>query len=218
MPAEGPQPDYAAHDAVYQRLRGQPQRSGWDTYEELARALALLDDVLDWKGFPRSGDLLEIGCGAGNVSLHLAAKGYRVRGLDIAPTAVAWARDNARSAALEARFDVGDVLSLASVADASMDVVLDGHCLHCILGEDRARVFASVRRVLKPGGVFLLRSMCNEPPPSFSAEALANRHVGRAPALLQEMEAAGFSLLEWQVVPAQDGNDLDELFALAAPQ
>ncbi|HIG46099.1 MAG TPA: methyltransferase domain-containing protein [candidate division Zixibacteria bacterium] len=42
----------------------------------------------------------------------------------------------------------------------NLDFVCDSHLLHCIIGADRAGVFASVRRVLKPGGYFLVDTMC----------------------------------------------------------
>ena len=37
---------------------------------------------------PRSGRVLELGCGAGDLSLALAEHGYEVHGVDIAPTAI----------------------------------------------------------------------------------------------------------------------------------
>jgi SAM-dependent methyltransferase len=231
MPLPDLRTNYAGHEKAYRSLREQPERPGWDTFEGLARDLALLEDVLGWPGVPRRGDLLEIGCGAGNVALHLAWKGWRVRGIDISPTAIAWARDNARSEGLHVHFAVGDVLTLDGEKDASQDLVLDGHCLHCIIGADRARVLASVQRVLRPGGAFLLRTMCNEPPPSMAQrngfdpatrcmvrDGVASRYIGRATDLLAELEAAGFRLLQWQVVPARDEADCDELFALAGKQ
>jgi len=34
---------------------------------------------------------------------------------------------------------VGDVCDLVGFDEASFDVVLDRHCLHCIIGSDRPR-------------------------------------------------------------------------------
>lgn len=217
--------DYAGHERAYQALRARGDRPGWDVAEGLQRDLQLLDAALAWPGCPRGGTLLEIGCGAGNVALHLARRGWSVHGVDIAPTAVAWARDHAAREGLAARFDVADVLTLEGVADAQFDLVLDGHCLHCIIGNDRARVLAAVRRVLRPGGALLVRTMCNQVPaplrPHFDAatrcllrDGVASRYIGRAEDILRELEGAGFVVARSQVLPAAGADDADELFAL----
>jgi 2-polyprenyl-3-methyl-5-hydroxy-6-metoxy-1,4-benzoquinol methylase len=220
------QPDYAAHEQVYQALRRQPDRAGWDEAAALARDVALLDAVLAWPEFPAPGRLLELGCGAGNIALHLARRGWDVQGVDIAPTAIAWAREHAARDGLAARFDVDDVLTLAGQADAQCDVVLDGHCLHCIIGADRPRVLAAVQRVLRPGGALLVRTMCDQVPASVAAQfdaasrcvvrgGVPNRYIGRAGDLLQELAAAGYRVARWQVEPPLGADDAGELFALA---
>jgi 2-polyprenyl-3-methyl-5-hydroxy-6-metoxy-1,4-benzoquinol methylase len=221
------EPDYAAHENAYQALRRQPGRTGWDEAQVLRRDLALLHAVLRWPQFPPAGDLLEIGCGAGNVSLWFARQGWRVRGVDIAPSAVEWARDNAAQAGLDARFDAGDVLTLEGVADRSVDLVLDGHCLHCIEGPDRARVLSAVRRVLRPVGHLLVRTMCADDVTHLAARAdfdaasrcflrkgVPVRYLGAPESILAELRDAGFAPVRHEVVPAQDADDMDELFAL----
>jgi hypothetical protein len=50
------------------------------------------------------------------------------------------------------------------------DVVIDGSCLHCLIGNDRARCLGEVRRILRCEGVFVVSSMCGLPK---SEEAMA---------------------------------------------
>jgi len=50
------------------------------------------------------------------------------------------------------------------------DIVIDGQCLHCLIGEDRGACLAEVRRILRPGGVFFVSSMV-APPKSDDARA-----------------------------------------------
>jgi SAM-dependent methyltransferase len=88
--------NYLNHETVYRRLKTQADWTGWGGQAELARSLSLLDQMLAWPGVPQRGRSLELGCGAGNVSLHLAKRGWDAHGVDISPTAIAWANENAR--------------------------------------------------------------------------------------------------------------------------
>jgi len=147
--------DYARHDEVYkQRLAA--GAAGWDPspegYEEHTSKIAA---VLAEGRAPKSGRLLELGCGAGNIGLWFAERGYSVCGIDIAPTAVELAKKRAAEAQADASFEVGSVLDLSRYPDNSFDFVYDSHLLHCIIGADRKTLFAEIRRVLKAGGYFL---------------------------------------------------------------
>lgn len=112
---------------------------------------------------PPPARMLELGCGNGMSSFLMAAKGYEAFGIDLAETAVAWARERFAEAGLPGSFHKGNVCAMPFFDDASFDIVFDGSCLHCILGEDRNLCLAEVRRVLKPNGVFIVSSMCGLP-------------------------------------------------------
>lgn len=101
------------------------------------------------------GVLLEIGCGTG-IHLLPLARGYgRALGTDLSAAMVDVARE--RAAALpwgdrvEARTDPAE--ELATVADASVDAAFCVGALEHMW--DRPRVFAQVRRVLRPRGRFV---------------------------------------------------------------
>ena len=72
------------------------------------------------------GDAPDLGCGGGQASIALAARGYRVVGVDFAPSAIALARRNAP----ELEFIVG--------GEAELDAELTG------------TGFAIVRREARP--------------------------------------------------------------------
>lgn len=213
--------NYAAHDGQYQKRRatGAP---GWNDDDVIAENVAVLADVFQSPHFPRTGRLLEMGCGAGDMALGLAALGYAVSGVDISPTAVEWARDKARERSLNADFRVGSVLNLADYADCSFDIVLDGHCLHCVIGADRADFLASAKRVLKPGGVLHINTMCgdhfaNRFPEQFDPgsrcqiwNGVALRYTGHAEDIVAEVQAAGLEIIQSQVVlsVSEKGSDM----------
>lgn len=209
--------NYIGHDRLYQEWKQAGSRPGWHTAADLADNLARLDQIRQWPAFPPGGRLLELGCGAGNLSIHLAQAGYSVMGIDIAPTAIAWAAENAVQAGVAAEFQVGDVRDLAAVADESVDLVLDGNCLHCIIGADRVPFLASAWRVLRADGILCVQTMCdNAPDRSITgaefdpesrcliAEGIAQRYIGRSNDILGEIMAAGFKLWQMQVYPAAD--------------
>ena len=199
--------DYAAHDDLYKRLIAEG-RSGWSTAEHIQQKV---DECLE-KYAPKTGRLLELGCGDGEFSLRLAKKGFDIYGVDISPTAISWAREKAQKYNLKAEFNVGDVLNLKGYADDFFDFVLDGSCLHCIIGKDREQCLKSVYRVLKPGGFFHVRTMCGEIQDEETRKTfdpvsrclirqgdIAYRYIGLAEDILDEIRTAGFNILHSEI-------------------
>ena len=201
---------YIGHDEAY-RKRKADGYEGWDAsshgYDE---AKTKLDRLLGYGRAPESGRLLEIGCGAGNITTWLAGKGYETYGIDIAPTAVAWAREKAAAQGVNVQFSVGSVLELSTFSNNFFDFVLDGHCLHCIIGDDRERLFSSVYRVLRSGGYFLVDTMCGPVEPggieNFDpasrctiSKGIYTRYFGSPDSLRNEISEAGFQILHWEI-------------------
>ena len=222
--------DYAGHDRAYQRRRDDPEYVGWIRGDELAEDWKLVwGPLIRKKAFPPRGKLLELGCGAGNLSVHLAQAGYCVTGVDIAPTAINWAIENATKANVNARFLQDDVLVLAEIPDASFDIALDGRCYHCIIGDDRDRFLQAARRVLKPGGVLTVCSMCDAGPDTpfwrdhFDPESgcliqdgIATRYIGDSDDILQEIMHADFKVVDVELFPPKHEEDLADLVLIAA--
>lgn len=102
---------------------------------------------------PQGGDVLEVGCGPGRLSVALAARGLGVTGLDLDPAMIDRARSNAGRADPPAdrtpTFTVGDVASLP-FPDASFDVVVSTLSMHH--WDDREAGLVEIGRVLRPGG------------------------------------------------------------------
>lgn len=212
--------DYELHEKVYRRARLRPGREGWNTPEQQALSRQTLDALIGWPEFPTRGRLLELGCGAGQQGLRLAGLGFAVSGVDIAPTAIEWAREHAAVAGIDADYRVGNVLTLDGFDDESFDVVLDASCLHCIIGADRPKVLAAARRVLCSAGTFIVRTMCDpspeNPPPNFDfathccvTRGFATRYIGLAASILDELKAAGFEVVRADVTGEPGGTNAD---------
>ncbi len=96
--------------------------------------------------------VIDVGCGVGGSARLLAATyGCRVTGIDLTPAVVeAAAHLSARTGLSDrTRFRVADALDLP-FADAEFDHAWTQHAAMNIA--DRARLYAEIRRVLKPGG------------------------------------------------------------------
>ncbi len=77
------------------------------------------------------GRALDLGCGPGRNALQLAARGFEVDGVDLSPTAVAWAPADVE------RLDADPVRCLD--ADASKAMVAENDAGRILLGSSRDR-------------------------------------------------------------------------------
>ena len=100
---------------------------------------------------PRPGDVLDLGCGTGSLSLLAAERGHRVTGVDLSPAMVALAR--AKLAGRDAVFLVGDAAA-PPVPDRLFDAVLVRHVLWAL--PDPGRALRHWRGLLRPGGRLVL--------------------------------------------------------------
>lgn len=110
-------------------------------------------DALALAGNLKGLHVLEVGCGAGDFSIHLAQSGASVVGTDFSPTAVELAAAKAAAQKSEAQFQVADAQGLP-FADASFDMILSCECLEHV--PDPKAALAEMFRVLKPGGRLVL--------------------------------------------------------------
>jgi SAM-dependent methyltransferase len=164
----------------------------WDSDEPDA---ALVDTVE--AGTIPAGRALEVGCGTGTNALWLAARGFDVVGVDVAPLAIDRASAKLGDAASACRFEVRDFLK--DPPQSVFNFVFDRGCFHVFdAPRVRARFAARVARVLAPGGLWLslIGSTEGAPrdtgPPRRSARDIAN---AVEPALeIVELRAIHFDL------------------------
>jgi SAM-dependent methyltransferase len=124
-------------------------QTSWVTTEESLEIPQLLDLGPD-------SSVLEIGCGSGGYSLHLAEKlGCQIVGLDINEPGIRSAKELAQSRGLgsRARFEQFDVSKNLPFDGETFDAVFSNDVLCHVPG--RLAVLVEMFRVLKPGGRML---------------------------------------------------------------
>ena len=119
-------------------------------------------DFAEQMGLTAGMQLLDIGCGLGSASRYFAhERGCQVSGIDVTSEYVAVAEALARRVGLAARVSYrhGSGLSLPFAAD-SFDAA---YMLHVGMNiADKAALFAEVRRVLRPRGIFGIYDVMRE--------------------------------------------------------
>lgn len=107
------------------------------------------------------GAVLDVGCGAGEHTIMLTRLGYDVLGIDFAPSAIEHARQNAAAKGVDARFEVGDAMSLPP---ASYDAIVDSALFHIFDAADRTRYVRSLHDACRPGGLVHVLALSDEGP------------------------------------------------------
>src|SRR5258707_163178 len=104
-----------------------------------------------------------MGTGPGHDAVFLIQHGFNVIGIDISPTAVVLARENASNAGLFGYFQLGDIRHIP-VEDKFIDFAYDRGCFHVLPPEDRPIAVQEICRVLKKRGLLLLRVFSDQEP------------------------------------------------------
>jgi SAM-dependent methyltransferase len=126
-----------------------------------------------------TGRLLDAGCGTGENALLAAGRGADVTGVDVAPTAIARAREKASARGLTARFEVADALDLGRLG-LTVDTVIDSGVFHVFDDADRVRYVASLAAVLRPGGVCYLMCFSDRQPGTWGPRRIRSEELRAA--------------------------------------
>jgi ubiquinone/menaquinone biosynthesis C-methylase UbiE len=113
------------------------------------------------RNLPAGGHVLDIGCGDGKTTLHLAREfpDLQVFGIDFSPEMITAAETTLREGGFgdRVRFEVGDVRKLAdAIGGERFDVITTNRCLiNLTSGEEQYDALAQIAGHLAPGGAYL---------------------------------------------------------------
>ena len=106
----------------------------------------------------KGADVLEIGCGPGNISRYLLTRrpDLQLLGIDLAPNMIELARQNNPSA----EFRIMDAREIGNFfPDLSFQAVMVGFCLPYLSKEETIDLIRHASQLLSPGGVLYLSTM-----------------------------------------------------------
>jgi len=122
-------------------------------------------------------DILDVGTCSGSQGIELARRGHRVVGTDVSETALERAKlAAAAETGLAISFLLDDIAE-SRLEDSQFDLVLDRGCYCSICSFNHEEYVASVRRLLRPGGVLLLKTMSSEDQRFMAYDKVGGREV-----------------------------------------
>ena len=129
--------------------------------EEIPWNIETLPDVLAElvdSGKVKPCKTIDLGCGTGHYAIYLASIGFDVTGIDISPTAIKIAKENAKKKGVKCNFLATDVLGNLDEVKETFDFAYDWELMHHIFPQQRKKYVENVYRILNPKGKYL--SVC----------------------------------------------------------
>lgn len=161
---------YDQSSGIWERVWGEHMhhgyygRSGGERKDHQQAQIDMIDETLAWAGVDAAnppGNVLDVGCGIGGSSRHIAQKyGGSGVGITLSPVQAARAQSLSDAQGFDGRlkFEVADALQMP-FADNSFDLVWSMES-----GEhmpDKAQFVRELARVCKPGGRIIIVAWCH---------------------------------------------------------
>ena len=160
---------------------------------------------------------IDIACGEGFYSIYLASRGFNVTGIDLSKKAIQYAKENAVSRRINARFVELDIDDLDQLNE-TFDFVLEWGLLHHRMPIEKVKQYIKrVAQVLNKNGKYL--SMCfNEQSPEFEGVGVKCRTGIRGLKLyyfsqeeLRKLFEPHFRILEAKLINIPGGKGPDHI-------
>lgn len=196
----------ATHSHAHDSLETQGVTISWARfYDVLVRFIfvgqqrKLIQSVIRLAQIQQGEKVLDVGCGTGTLAIATkrnAPADVEIYGRDASPEMIHRAQQKAQDAGVTVNFEPGLVEDVA-FADETFDLVMNSLMVHHLPGDLKARAFAEMYRVLKPGGRLLIVDF--EPPKSRIKRTILRLFVGQGMMLIDNnqipplLTAAGFT-------------------------
>jgi len=140
------------------RLITSRRRSAWDRRSP-AGLEKVTAAVLAAATVSPGSQALDIGCGAGPLSLPLAEQGAKVLAIDASQVMIAKLEEQAEQRKLPGLECLATPIERLSLPAECVDLIVTSYALHYLRDLDKGRLVAAAYYWLKPGGTFILADM-----------------------------------------------------------
>lgn len=141
-----------------------------------------------------TGRVLDVGCGTGEHTLLLAARGVDVLGIDPSEIAIERATKKSEERGIPAHFEVGSGLALAGYGQ--FDCILDSGVWHIFDDANRALYTQNLASALKPGGLYVSLIFSDLEPPGWGPRRVSEDEIRESFASGFQIESIEASLYE----------------------
>ena len=170
---------YDASSGLWEQIWGEHMhhgyygRNGNYKLDRRQAQIELVEELLRWSDCNNNNppeNAIDVGCGIGGSTLHLAQKfGCNATGITLSPVQASRAKERAQEAGLDnkVKFEVANALDMP-FADNSFDLVWSLES-----GEhmpDKEKFIAECYRVLKPGGKMIFATWCHRETDSLAGD------------------------------------------------
>lgn len=129
-----------------------------ETYDIVCDAFAEDYPFIEQWAEKLGGPLLDLACGTGRMSIHMALRGYEVTGVDIVPEMIAHAQKKAADRAVSVEWVVADARSFYLQKQFPCIFMLMNAFQFLPTREDHQAMFARVHAHLLPDGCFIFET------------------------------------------------------------
>jgi len=132
--------------------------ASWDRHGSAGLA-AVTAAVLDVADVTPDAQVVDLGCGTGQISLPLAGRGARVLAVDVSPAMIRQLRAQATQAGVTSLEGLAMPIEDLSLPEGSADLVVSSYALHHLRDADKARLVSAAFGWLRPGGRLVIADM-----------------------------------------------------------
>lgn len=151
--------EFATRNAArHQRNVWSRRVASWDHHGSagLAKVTAA---VLEAARTPPGTQVLDLGCGNGQIGLPLAQTGADVLAVDVSPAMIGSLQAEAKRLHLPTLRGLAMPIEGLALPPDSLDLVVSSYALHHLRDADKARLISSAAKWLRPGGRIVIADM-----------------------------------------------------------
>ena len=150
---------FATENAVRRQRRVWSGRvASWDQHGS-AGLTQVTAAVLDAAEAGPDTQVVDLGCGTGQLSLPLARRGAQVLAVDVSPAMVRRMESQAQQEGLTSLEGLALPIEELVLPPESVDLIVSSYALHHLRDADKARLVASAFGWLRPGGRLMIADM-----------------------------------------------------------